>query len=312
MPIFAQVLFKGVLPAACMVITGCVSDPEQKPLPAERVDMAPWMTRNPGEKKAVPTSGVTTDRRGSDASLEPWRADASAVLPSGRSATSGGWSIVLFTTTNADEARDALHIAKTHAGLGSAFAEVRGKAIVVAFGDYPSAMDARAREDVERIRAVKVGDGFPFQRASVAPPPLERLQGSAPEFNLANVKSTPGLGWALYTLQIGAYAHIDNRAPTPSELAAFRKAAEAAAIQLRREGEEAFYYHGPHRSSVTVGLFGEKDYDVRSPGVGDSPALRALRRKYPYNLVNGATYKVKLPGQTESREQPSRVVVVPD
>jgi hypothetical protein len=97
----------------------------------------------------------------------------------------------------------------------------------------------------------------------------------------------------------------------PEELAEFRKRAEEAVVSLRREGEEAFYYHGPRGSMVTVGVFGPKDLDVTKPG-RESFALREARRKFPFNLVNGAQLLVKTKTQQSQSAQPSFVLQIPD
>ena len=80
-----------------------------------------------------------------------------------------------------------------------------------------------------------------------------------PDFDLATVKARRGTKKPLYTLQIAVYGRPDNTDATKEDLAQFRKSAEEAVVQLRREGEQAYYYHGPNRSMVTVGIFSEDD-----------------------------------------------------
>ena len=96
------------------------------------------------------------------------------------------------------------------------------------------------------------------------------------------------------------------------ELAEFRKAAEAAAIELRRGGELAFYYHGPERSTVTVGLFTQKDLNDGTGGESDD--LREARQKHPSALVNGMGLRQSeiVPGTKKKGElQKSFLVTVP-
>jgi hypothetical protein len=155
----------------------------------------------------------------------------------------------------------------------------------------------------------------PFSGAFLAPP--TEIHGTMPEFDLSNAKKLNG-DWVLYTLQVGVYSREDQKAATPAEMAEFRKTAEEAVVQLRREGEQAFYSHGPNRSMVTIGLFGTEDFDATSKF--ESPALRALRKRFPYNLQNGMGIKQRFTvtdpktGQQMKKEriQPSGLVQVPD
>jgi hypothetical protein len=124
-----------------------------------------------------------------------------------------------------------------------------------------------------------------------------------------------------YTLQVARYGHTDRSQPTPQELVGFREAAEKAVLELRQAGEEAFFFHGPFGSTVTIGLFSEADYvtQVRDangtitnlPKPYESAALAALRAKYPHNLVNGATLQTRRKGSEEMVTQGSFLVGVP-
>jgi hypothetical protein len=124
-----------------------------------------------------------------------------------------------------------------------------------------------------------------------------------------------------YTLQVARYGHTDRAQPTPEELVGFREAAEKAVLELRQAGDEAFFYHGPFGSTVTIGLFSEADYvtQVRDangtitnlPKPYESATLAALRAKYPHNLVNGATLQTRRKGSEEMVTQGSFLVGVP-
>lgn len=104
-----------------------------------------------------------------------------------------------------------------------------------------------------------------------------------------------------YTLQIGFYD--SDFGPD------FRKAAEKAAKALRDDGDEAFFYHGPNRSLVTVGIFTDDDF-IFVGGVQDyGPRILEIQKKYPYNLGNGVTLIEKRNGVVLG-EQPSAVVKV--
>jgi hypothetical protein len=207
----------------------------------------------------------------------------------GSLAASAAWTIVLKAYREQDEPDAAAGLARVRAegGLPEAYLEKRGEATVIAYGRY--ATPEEGQKDLSRVHAIEVMlDGErvkPFAGAFLAPPAA--VKGSIPEYDLRNARRLKG-DWALYTLQIGVYSREDKPA-TAREMEEFRAAAEKAVVQLRREGEQAYYYHGPTRSMVTVGLFGKEDFDAASRL--ESPALKALRKKFPYNLQNGAGVK---------------------
>lgn len=243
-------------------------------------------------------------------------------------ANKSDWTIILAGFDREKEgplAADALDKVRVEAGLTEAYLEERGKALVVAYGRYPSPSDPQAKQDLERIKAMRVGGagggadsggggggggGTPFSSAVLAPPVYESLPGTIPDYDLRNVKAQYGVD-ALYTLQIGVYTVGNQAEPTAKNLGEIRSAAEKAVVNLRREGEMAFYYHGPRRSMVTIGVFGPKDYDVQRPQ-NTSPVLTLLKRKYPHNLENGAGVRRKRPGQAEATIDPSFIVVIPN
>lgn len=235
-----------------------------------------------------------------------------ASSPEALAAGPGRWSIVVAAfpaNTGADVIARAVNEVRTRGGLPDAISEVRGKSIVIASGSYPSGSDPAAQRDLKRLREREIDGARPFEGAVLSPPPFEGLAGTRPEYDLSNARARFGKD-ALYTLQIAVYERMDAKEPTGEDLREIRLAAESAAVELRREGEQAFYYHGPRRSMVTVGIFGPKDYDPQQVG-RECARLSLLRTKYPYNLVNGATYKTRARGQTRASEQPSFVVVIP-
>ncbi|MEI7656661.1 MAG: hypothetical protein WCK33_01195 [Phycisphaerae bacterium] len=251
----------------------------------------------PDAPVAVPAASVA----GSDA-LPP-------KLPAG----SKDWTIVIAgfdKVAEVPQANAALARVRAQPGLAAAFLEERGKAVVVAYGKYPSLDAPAARADLDRIRGLSVEGGTPFAGAMLAPPVFDALPGTIPEYDLRNAKAQAGAEKAAYTLQVGVYCRLDDQEPSSKELAEFRKAAEKAAVEMRRQGEQAFYFHGPRRSMVTVGLFGVEDYDLRQSRLR-SPAIARLMERFPHNLVNGAGVKRKRAGQAEAVMDPSFVVAVP-
>ncbi len=217
----------------------------------------------------------------------------------------GVWTIVLaaFRGPDAAEAARQAHARVVgEGGLRDARVEPRGEAVLLTLGRFSGPDDPAVASELTRVRAVKINGLQPFEQALLTPP--EPTTGTNPEYDLLNVRQLYGPGY-LYTLQIGSYGRADGRPATESERRDARQAAERAVATLRSEGEQAFYFHGPNYSSVTVGLFRADEVD---PQTGlRSPAFYDLQAKFPYNLLNGAQRMVTLQGEAS---QPQRSVLV--
>ncbi|MFG0260765.1 MAG: hypothetical protein ACF8LK_10500 [Phycisphaerales bacterium JB041] len=269
--------------------------------------------------------------------LERFRDEADEVLAPLTGAGQGNpasdteayWSIVLVAFTEiepkpgerplsaAERAEIGLAKVVNEAGLTGAFVEKRDKATVVAYGRYDGPDDPRAIADLERLRTLRVAGQTPFAAALLSPPDPSLLTGSLPELDLRNAKRLFGEDNALYTLQIGIYGRGDRSPATAAEIREFRKAAEQAAVLLRRDGELAFYYHAPERSMVTVGVFGQDDYDPRNRQGIESFELIQTRERHALNLLNGQGIRERIPGTkgegaSAFRLQPSKLVAVPE
>ncbi len=233
-----------------------------------------------------------------------------------RTTAAKAWSIVLATfpaNVSIEELNAALNTAAL-VGVRDVYPDRRGSSIAIAYGMYPDGDDPAARDALNQIQNLEVEGKRPFATAILVPPPLTSVEGSLPDFDLATVRSrVPG---AAFTLQVAVYKRTDNKVATDADLAQFRKAAEQAVMEYRREGAEAFYYHTARASTVTIGVFAESDYSgrqVRPDGrvtTGTpvpSPALAELIKNYPHTLVNGQGLAVG----TNQRLQPSMVVEIP-
>lgn len=156
----------------------------------------------------------------------------------------------------------------------------------ICYGRYPSPTDPRAVEDLDRIRQLRVASERPFAGAVLLPPDDdERAITSA--YDLRTVRTAYATDEPLYTLAIGFYTRADLGKPTPEELKEYRTLAEEATAKLRREGDQAYFYHGPNGSQVTIGVFTPEDYDpIARPGI-ESFLLTEARKKYPNYLLNG-------------------------
>lgn len=233
---------------------------------------------------------------------------------SGGARAIGGWSIVLARVSSGgmDRAGEMLRAAQDAARLDGAYIDQRPDGLVIAYGDY-LANDEKAQRDLERVRKIEIGGSRPYAGAIIVPPSSEELRGSNPAYDLRTVKRRYGKQ-AVYTLQIGVYGRADYQAPSAEDLASFRRAAEEAVRDLRANGETAFYYHAPARSMVTVGVFGEKDFDSTTLPPYQSLKLKAAREKFPHNLLNGAGINetVRMESGKVTRLQSSQLVAIPD
>lgn len=200
------------------------------------------------------------------------------------------WTIVLAAFRGDDHraaAEGALPELQSVPELQGAFVTTRGPASFVGIGRFAEPADPAAQAMLKRVRSIAVSGQQPFADSFIAPPATGGLAGSRPEYNLTRARETGGKG-DLVTLQVGVYERIDVRTPSEQDLLEIRAAAEDAVTQLRREGEQAYYFHGPYRSMVTIGIFPEDDVvKKRHPGAA------ALKKRNPYNLLNGQGYKTK-------------------
>ncbi|MBZ0172132.1 MAG: hypothetical protein K8E66_07120, partial [Phycisphaerales bacterium] len=186
---------------------------------------------------------------------------------------------------------------------------------LIVYGRYEDPGSEQAQADLARIRAMDVGGRAPFSRAILVPAGAPRASDTGPtRHDLRGAKRLLGSD-AVYTLQIGVYAREDKQRPSASDRAAFKKAAEQAVERLRREGEQAFFYHGPNGSMVTVGVFNDSDLDTSVTPPLESPRLKALRGRHPNNLLNGRGVREVVRGEGGEmipRMQESRLVLIPE
>ncbi|MGD9689055.1 MAG: hypothetical protein AB7K52_01125 [Phycisphaerales bacterium] len=261
------------------------------------------LTEGPELFKGRPRLGGGADAGASEAGEGGEAAEARGAVVTASSDST--WTIALAAFRGEGHqaaAEAALERVRALPGLEQAFVSTRGlggDASFVGLGRFVDPTDPKAQSQLARVREMTVGTvgERPFADAFMAPPAAGAIEGGRPEFNLALARQARGgTRAALVTLQVGVYERLDGRA-TAEDLAEIRKAAESAAAQLRREGEQAFYYHGQRRSMVTVGLFEEDDVVKRR-----SAAAAALRKRHPYNLLNGQGYKTSAGGAVRASE----------
>lgn len=214
---------------------------------------------------------------------------------------SPGWTILLtaFSGDDAvDRAREAAALIRSETGLADLYIDQRPQRAAVTHGRYTGPDDRQGQRDLARIRAIQIGQNRPFASAFFSPP-RSGATGGHPELALTRVKQEWGPS-ALYTLQVGVYESRDRNEAM--------RAAEQGALQLRRQGEMAYYHHGPTRSMVTIGVFTARDYNLATGEM--SPAILDLRKRHPHNLFNGMGVRER--GSLGERMQPSGLVLIPD
>ncbi len=153
--------------------------------------------------------------------------------------------------------------------------------------------------DVKKVKSLVIDDLQPFISAFLVPP--DTLEsGSDSPWSLASVRRQYGPEVRLYTLEVGVYEDPDREVAL--------RAAEEAVEVYRRQNEPAYFYHGPHRSSVTIGVLTEAQVDLEAPGFG--PSVRELRLRHPHRAVNGLEVRVIEAGRDRGIA-PSKLMLIP-
>ncbi len=228
---------------------------------------------------------------------------------------SEGWSILVSRVPESSPASAPVLLdrIRTAGGLPGATLQRRAGGLVITLGSFSTPTSAQAQDALKRVRATEVNGARPYAFAFFAPPTGEGVTGANPEWDLRRVRSRLG-SRAEYTLQVGVYARLSGGVPSADEVAQFRKAAEEAVTTLRGEGEQAFYYHGPTSSTITIGVFDETEHDSTVAPAMESRRLKSLRERHPNNLVNGAGFRETVQtdsGRSIRRLQRSQLVQIP-
>jgi hypothetical protein len=150
---------------------------------------------------------------------------------------------------------------------------------------------------LRQSRMLKVGNDRPFAAARlVAARPA--LEISSSDMDLKRYRDQ-----GLYSLQVAVFD--EELGPD------YKKYAEQIAADYRKDGDQAFFYHGKYRSMVTIGLFTYDQAWIKRMNVGDaySEAVLNLQKKFPHNVFNGRLVIEKIAGKKVS-EQSSCLVQV--
>jgi len=269
----------------------------------------------PARDGALAAEGRDVFGRPVNAAGPAWNNERADSVRIPQAAGPDAWTIVI-TAINAntpERASEILEKVQTVGRLPDAFLMDRNGRQIIAVGSFEDPTSSIAKIELERVRTISVEGEQPYARAFLAPPSGELSRGSIPEYDLRNAKAQHGRS-AAYTLQVAVYGREDAKPPTDAEVELFRKSAEDAAKALRQAGELAFYYHGPNRSMVTVGVFTDDDHHLEQGIAVESAHLMAVRDRHPRNLLNGRTiieHARSANGGTIDREQKSFLVAIP-
>lgn len=187
-----------------------------------------------------------------------------------------GWAILLERISGPQHrARAAERVLTLRRSLGRNDIRVRavssGSAVVL--GGYANPEDDRAQRDLQYVKSLSAQGARPYAMALLVPPPVDA--GTNTRHSLVVAAKDLDESYT-HTLQVGVFAGDEQQ----------RKAdAENYCAALRREGHEAFFFHGRRVSSVTIGTFTAADFDMDTGFVG--PALERLQEQFPHNLYNG-------------------------
>lgn len=187
-------------------------------------------------------------------------------------------------------------------------------------GKYSSLSKAQAGLAEARRFRTKPSDEAPdgvtvFARARIVPAP--GIDMGPAEWMLAN--DTPDVRYTLVVAEF--YSQPGYREP--------EKYAVEYCTQLRGEGHEAFLYHTPAKSHVTIGDFPESSYQMVTsqqtsrefahrgwalPDIPD-PKLKQLVREFPELAINGRRNIIRhvnpMTGQQEEFADPSFIMAIP-
>jgi hypothetical protein len=233
---------------------------------------------------------------------------------SDRSANGGGtgrWSIVLATaggdTHPVQAAALRQQIASEYPQLRTAFVRPQGRGSAIWFGRFGSPTDPEAIRAKEMVRSLQRGGAPAFPRAFLSVLPDDAPIG---ERDIRNLRLLyPNID-PLYSLEVAMWWTGGSDQISYDEV---RRSAESYVAELRRAGQDAWYYHDPIKemSAVTVGVFDKRAYDGRSTLY--SPEVDALMKQFPVRRMNGEEIMIEVtPGDPKSRiPQACRLVSVP-
>ena len=219
----------------------------------------------------------------------PWDEKEEAGQPgNGLRRPAMGYTVELMAFQGADrhqKLRDMVQQTRTQTDLADLrVTDIDGRAILQ-LGRFRDVSGLDARFALRQARDATIDGEAVFRDATLVPigggvrpnpggPLTASIEDTVDPWNLRQF-----VGY--YSLQIGYY---------DAEFTAGRRdAAEQAVKVLRESGDEAYYYHGPHRSMVCIGLFTDEDFQTVDGVQVYGDHIRELQTRFPHNLGNGRT-----------------------
>ena len=209
-----------------------------------------------------------------------------------------GWAIHIAQLQGEDaqqRARNAIKFLADHANVPDLWYQKRGDTVDLYRGRYLNPTHENAQSDLRQTRMLVINGKRPYQQVELVP--LIPAGGDHLPMHPTDLRKHSGM----YTLQIGFFDDSSGES--------FREAAEHTVESLRKNGVEAFFYHGPNRSLITTGLFTyEQAFVVGSHGQDEySPGVLELQKRFPCNLGNGVS--LELQQQAKQRGAPGSFLV---
>jgi hypothetical protein len=208
--------------------------------------------------------------------------------------------LAAFTGPNRqNDVIDMIRRVRTQTGLTDLWVADTGEKSLLQVGRFRSPNDLDARFALRTARDAEIDGEKPFQDAQVRPIQTGYGEpGVEPDpHDLRQFAGTPDY----HTLEVAIF--------TPAH-GAFRSAAKKMTDKLREKDHEAFFYHGPNASSVTVGLFTRDDWDLVGTTEVYGPRIKSLRAEFPDLLVDGEK-RPRVQGDPSQGYEPTKIVRVP-
>lgn len=218
----------------------------------------------------------------------------------GDEASSRGYAIPLASFQGANrhvEAYSLIQQIREQTQLADLWSQDDGQKYTVYHGKYrtPDQFDAEA--NLEFVRKAKIDGETPFADAELEP----ITRGTRAQTSPNDLRQYAQRSHGLHTFEVAIFT---------AEAGPFRREAEALAERLREAGEEAYFYHGPNSSSVTIGIFTLEDFVRVGHTDGYGPAIRAVQQRHPHILINGKT-ELAVEDDPASGSEPTKLVRVP-
>lgn len=206
----------------------------------------------------------------------------------------GNWAILMDSFEGDDRQQKAQRLKKyleKQTGVRDLWYHDMGDRTYLYRGRYDKPVVQEAMRDLRQTRLLFVDGWRPYRAVTIAQVGVSAKPES--ELDLRNYSGK-------YTLQIAFYNKEFGKN--------YQKKAEEYVNDLRKQKFEAYYYHGPRMTNVTVGLFTQEEaYTGQQVLMQFSPVVKELQKKFPHNMGNNETVLEKSTG----RPQKSKLVIVP-